>query len=946
MSREQRTRQLSEKALANKKMAEDKAYIDYQEMARKTEKKITKFGDEASSADVFKSLTDLEVIKRRLDKAYTGLQTVALSTISSRCERRNGKLIADINEMKNRLTNCIAREHKGPDHERKEEMDSTRPCQTRIKLRKSEKALSMKSLPTYLPGDVHHTLPRELHDEDDYRSCAAESEQCESLESYSCAASLASDSTVEDYLKNNCDHDYLPDKQADISKVNMIELAKLMNESLNASRLPIPEPTIFTGNPLEYPSWKCAFETLIESKSIQPAHRIHYLKKYLGGEAKAAVECTFYVNTDLNVAFNEAKETLDRRYGNPFLISEAIRDKLYKWPIIKPGDGLGLRAFADYLQQCNMAMKTVDGLSILNDCRENRRLLAKLPDCLIQRWSRIVSKESTSYPPFSRFALFITTEADIMCNPMLSNIKPHSPEQKLSERRAQSSARTMVTVTDESANETDKCEFCGKQFHAILECKLFAEKNHDERRKFIMSNGMCFSCLRRGHLSSTCPNRAICETCNGHHPTCLCGDFEKWSKTLISERTVDKEEESEKSKEDLTKATSFAVLNNKELDLTTMIVPVRVYSNTSNAWTTTYALQDSQSDSTFILDSVADELDLKLENIDLRLSTIISTTDITTRKVDGITISGINNYKKIFIKTAYTRNTLRVNRSHIPTTNTAAPWSHLHSLRDKIPELQNIEIGMLIGYNCTEAIKPISVISGAVDEPYGVETHIGWSIVGASQNDHENVDAITMKAPPNVMLGLSYTNTTRYAVPSFCKESNFLTSNIDELNLEPLHNRSQEHKPANIVTKQPKTNADNLLERPLLTFNTEHPKTHADELTPQLESEPCLSDNINASIDMNIEQNDAIKRLYDEHSIIQSPELLNSLITVPQGFQDDIDPEQTLTSYKLLTYKTNVVKPTFKDFILKKWCVVQGSKNSIWHRWKSLKALMLRNRRK
>ena len=311
MSREQRTRQLSEKALANKKMAEDKAYIDYQEMARKTEKRITKFGDEASSADVFKSLSDLEVIKRRLDNAYIGLQSAALSTISSRCERRNGKLVEDINEMKNRLTRCIAREHE-PEHERREEIDSIRLCQTRIKPRMSKKALSMKSLPTYLSGGAHLALPIQLHDEDDYRSCAAESELCESLESYSCATSLASDSTVEDYLKNNYDDDYLPDKQLDSSKINMIELAKLMNESLNASRLPIPEPTMFTGNPLEYPSWKCAFETLIESKSIQPTHRIHYLKKYLGGEAKAAVECTFYVNTDLNVAFNEAKETLDR----------------------------------------------------------------------------------------------------------------------------------------------------------------------------------------------------------------------------------------------------------------------------------------------------------------------------------------------------------------------------------------------------------------------------------------------------------------------------------------------------------------------------------------------------------------------------------------------------------------------------------------------------------
>ena len=784
MSGEQRTRQLSEKALANKKRIEDKAYIDYQEMAGRVEKNITKLAAKASDANVLASLSDLEIIKGKLDRAYTGLQSAALSTISSRCERRNENLMADLNEMKNRLTSCIPREPEVPDSGKEEEPRSTRASRTRVKSERSEKTQSMKSLPAYLSGEVHFALPKQLHDEDDYRSCATGNELAEPSTNYSCTTSHMSDSTVEDYLKYNCDDNYLSDEHVDNSKINMIELAKLMNASLNASRRPIPEPTVFTGNPLEYPSWKCAFETLIESKSIQPTHRIHYLKKYLGGEAKSAVECTFYVNTDLNVAFNEAKETLDRRYGNTFLISEAIRDKLYKWPLIKTGDGLGLRAFADYLQQCNMAMKTMDGLSILNDCRENRRLLTKLPDCLNQRWCRIVSNKGTSYPPFSRFALFITKEADIMCNPMLSNIKPYSLEQKQSERRAQSSARTMATVTDELANKTvDKCEFCGKRCHAILKCKLFAEKNHEERRKFIMSNGMCFSCLHRGHVSSTCPDRAICETCNGRHPTCLCGDFEKWRKKSIRERTVDKEEEYEESKEDLTKATSFAVVNNNELDLTTMIVPVRVYSNTSNAWTTTYALQDSQSDSTFILDSVADELDLKLENVDLRLSTIISTTDITTRKVDGITISGINNSKKIFINTAYTRNNLHVNRSHIPTTNTAARWSHLHSLRDKIPELQKFKIGMLIGYNCTEAIKPISVISGAVDEPYGVETHIGWSIVGATQNDQENVDAITLKVPPKGMLELNSTNTARYAIPSSCKESNFLKLNIDELNL-------------------------------------------------------------------------------------------------------------------------------------------------------------------
>ena len=826
----------------------------------------------------------------------------------------------------------------------------------------------------------------------------------------------------------------------------MIELAKLMNESLNASRLPIPEPTIFTGNPLEYPSWKCAFETLIESKSIQPTHRIHYLKKYLGGEAKAAVECTFYVNTDLNVAFNEAKETLDRRYGNPFLISEAIRDKLYKWPTIKPGDGLGLRAFADYLQQCNMAMKTVDGLSILNDCRENRRLLAKLPDCLIQRWSRIVSKESTCYPTFSRFALFITKEADIMCNPMLSNIKPYSPEQKQPQSRAHSSVRTMATVTDESATcikTIDKCELCGKQGHTIENCKIFAMKKPEERQRYIMNNGMCFSCLHRGHLSRMCPNRVTCETCKGSHPTCLCGDFAKLRKESMKEESVHLEED--KQNQNLIEATNLAVLNNEDLDLTTMIVPVRVYNGNSSTWITTYALQDSQSDSTFILDSVADQLNLKLERIDLRLSTITSTTNISTRKVHGLTICGLNNSKKISIDTAYTRNDIPVNRSHIPTTNSAAGWGHLHSLRDKIPELQRFEIGILIGYNCSEAIKPLSVISGAVDEPYGVETHIGWSIVGARQNVCNTVEATTLKVPRDKMLEQSHKDATRYAIRSSCKGVvNILRPDVDEPKLESLHNKSQEDTTSiNIVTKQQETDADELLEQPLLTFNTERTEKHVNKLAQRLATESLLSANISTSIDMQIEQKYVKELQHDEHSMsmslyldmtrngipIQSFQLLNPLIAVPERLQDehikvekdnrikmneehqkmlcsfrwknrhmnlnsisylttihlfgiltfpkcverpnfvnephelkgsarerldeDLDSQLPTTSYQLLPYKHSVVKPTFKDFsndvlvhLLKKWFAVQGSWGSIWYRWKRLKLLMLRMRRR
>ena len=83
----------------------------------------------------------------------------------------------------------------------------------------------MKSLPAYLSGKVHFPLPKQLHDEDDYRSCATGNELAEPSTNYSCTTSHMSDSTVEDYLKYNCDDNYLPDEHVDNSKINMIELA-------------------------------------------------------------------------------------------------------------------------------------------------------------------------------------------------------------------------------------------------------------------------------------------------------------------------------------------------------------------------------------------------------------------------------------------------------------------------------------------------------------------------------------------------------------------------------------------------------------------------------------------------------------------------------------------------------------------------------------------------
>ena len=42
------------------------------------------------------------------------------------------------------------------------------------------------------------------------------------------------------------------------------ELVKSLAEQVSLSRLPPPEPSVFYGDPMRYPSWKIAFQTLIE----------------------------------------------------------------------------------------------------------------------------------------------------------------------------------------------------------------------------------------------------------------------------------------------------------------------------------------------------------------------------------------------------------------------------------------------------------------------------------------------------------------------------------------------------------------------------------------------------------------------------------------------------------------------------------------------------------
>lgn len=138
---------------------------------------------------------------------------------------------------------------------------------------------------------------------------------------------------------------------------------RLLAESISESRLPIPEPVTFNGEPLSYTDWKVSFQTLIDRKNIPATEKIYYLRKYIGGPAKKAIESYFMLGTES--AYYAAWTILEERYGNKFLIAKSFRDKLNAWPKIGSKDSFELRDLVDFLRSCEAAMSQNKGLEVL-----------------------------------------------------------------------------------------------------------------------------------------------------------------------------------------------------------------------------------------------------------------------------------------------------------------------------------------------------------------------------------------------------------------------------------------------------------------------------------------------------------------------------------------------------------------------------------------------------
>ncbi len=179
--------------------------------------------------------------------------------------------------------------------------------------------------------------------------------------------------------------------------------------------------------------------------------------------------------------------------------------------------------------------------------------------------------------------------------------------------------------------------------------------------------------------------------------------------------------------------TNEAMSNKGELH--SMILPVMVsHADSPDEQMMTYALLDTMSDTCFIKADLLQQLKVEGQRADLEITTLTSKSGkmiVDTEVVTGLRIRGINEQTTVALPKTYGKDDIPVSRSLIPKPESVKRWPHLQDVAQQLPAYrEDLDVGLLIGANCSAAMLPKKVVTGSDQEPYAQKTAIGWGVIG------------------------------------------------------------------------------------------------------------------------------------------------------------------------------------------------------------------------
>ena len=499
------------------------------------------------------------------------------------------------------------------------------------------------------------------------------------------------------------------------------------HDILSFINLPRVELQVFSGDPLRWHEFISAFDANVDKVCSDPDVKLTRLLQYTSATAKNSIRGCLLIGG--KKGYDQAREILSSRFGNPHVVTKRIVENLKCGkPIKSPQD---TQQFADDLGNAYLILSQLDMLNEINSQSDVFQIAERFPGYVQNRWKRKavkINKAEGHYPKFEDFVEFVKDHAEEINDPYYGHQNTNRQEAqrsgkhaaasnaaqsgKTNSRNAQSSSSGQ-NVKQKTVRPEAPCVLCS-QPHRLWSCTQFKAFNPRERYLLVVQHKLCHNCLQ-AHETSSCSKRSVCSVpgCNLKHTKFIHGGDQDNSRTNNENNAT--------------------VTNCKVVSGTCMpVVPVTV-----NGHTKVFCLLDGGSSNSFCTRDLAKSLGIRGEPREINLNTVDNSVSVQTEMVN-LNIAAENgetlNMPGTFIIDNIPSACAQVDKS---------AYAHLREL-DDLPAYQgHVKIDLLIGQDNAEALIPLDVRKGKPGDPFAVRTVLGWTLNGKLRDSKVNKSVIS-----------------------------------------------------------------------------------------------------------------------------------------------------------------------------------------------------------
>ncbi|XP_062619211.1 uncharacterized protein LOC134280770 [Saccostrea cucullata] len=544
--------------------------------------------------------------------------------------------------------------------------------------------------------------------------------------------------------------DHVCDSPVTNASNQMTEFTKfLVKKDLLLSRL-----TRYDDNPMLYVSWKLNFKGIMKELDATATEELDLLVRWLGPASSRQANTIRACNADNSaLAVQKIWERLEERFGSPEMLERSLKERITSFPRIAANDNRRLFDLADLVSEI-ASVKEQPQYRVLFGYFDSSTginpIVSKLPWNLQEKWvteaSRFKRQQGSTFPPFSVFVKFVQDMAKTRNDPSFQFDRTERTSPSSSVPKKTSTVVVKKTDTMSNATNQDNSQLCPlhQTKHLLNECSAFRRKPLEERKKFILTNGICFKCCGpKKHRAMNCKTNVKCDICKKpSHPSALHVDVDRHVGEPSQEGTV---------KNACTQVCGKPRGTSRSC---AKIIPVRVYlKDDPQECRVVYALIDDQSSHSLATTPFFDFFSPGSSKHQYVLSSCAGRLTTSGRRGHGYVIESLDLTCKLELPSVIECNDIPNNRDEIPFPAVARQYPHLQEIAAFIPTvMDDVEIELLIGRDVVSTHHVLDQKLGENNLPIAQRLSLGWVIIGQVCMGNLHHASVTLKMMLNVLI--------------------------------------------------------------------------------------------------------------------------------------------------------------------------------------------------